>query len=253
MIKNPVKQKLQRGEPAVGSWLTLGSPLVAEHMAHIGYDWLVIDMEHGPADLPIAMGCCQAISTTSTVPIARVAWNDAVIIKRTLDIGALGIVVPMVSTVEDAQRAVRAMKFPPEGIRSIALGRGDMAYGGGYLDEANDQILVIVQIEHRDALANAAAIAATPGVDVCFVGPYDLSATMGVQFGCEEHEAAIEHVLNVTRDAGCAAGIYAGFADSVIRRLEQGFTFLAHGGDTDFLVAGARNDYAMVRNAVDAR
>ncbi len=252
MLTNTVKEKLRRGEPVIGSWLTLGSPLVAEHMAHIGYDWLVVDMEHGPADLPIALGCFQAISTTNTMPLARAAWNDAVIIKRILDIGALGIVVPMVNSAEDALRAVKAMKFPPEGVRSIALGRGGMAYGGDYLEHANDEILVIVQIEHPDAVANVAGIAATPGVDVCFIGPYDLAATMGVERGGEEHEAAVQRVRAVCRDAGVAAGMYCGPADHVIRRMEEGFQFLAHGGDTDFLVSAARQDFALVQDARDA-
>ena len=253
MIKNLVKEKLQRGEPAVGSWLTLGSPLAAENMAHIGYDWLVVDLEHGASDLPIAMGCFQAISTTDTVPMARVAWNDPVRIKRILDIGALGIVVPMVNSAADAERAVQAMKFPPDGIRSIALGRAGIAYGDGYLQEANDQILVIVQIEHRDAVANIEEIVATPGIDVCFIGPYDLSATMGVEFGGAEHEAAMQHVLAVTRNAGIPAGMWCGTAALVNRRLEEGFRFIAHSADTDLLVRGAREHFAPVKQALDAR
>jgi 4-hydroxy-2-oxoheptanedioate aldolase len=249
MRPNLVKEKLAAGEPTVGMWLTLGSPLVAEHIAHAGFDWLVVDMEHGPADLPIAMNCFQAISTTDTVPLARVASNDAAQIKRILDVGAMGIVVPMVNSAQDAKRAVEAMKFPPGGIRSMAMGRGGVAYGDDYLDAANDEILVIVQVEHPEGVADVEAIANTPGVDVCFIGPYDLAATMGVQRGSEEHEAAIQTVVAAADRAGVPAGMYCDDADMVIERMAQGLRFLANADDTRCLQTMARDECAAIARA----
>lgn len=158
MRPNRVKARLRAGEVSVGSWLTSGSPLIAEVMAHVGFDWLVVDTEHGAIGIETAQSMLQAISTTETVPLVRVAWNDVALIKRALDIGAYGVVVPMVSTREDAVNAVRFSKYPPEGIRGIG-GVRRLLYGGpDYLSHANEEILVVVQIETAEAVRNAEEI-----------------------------------------------------------------------------------------------
>jgi len=247
MKVNTVKAKLKAGQASVGTWLTLAAPLAAEFMAHVGHDWLVVDTEHSPADYMTTMQCFQAICTTDTIPMARVAWNDPVLIKRLLDAGALGLVVPMVNSAEDADQAVKSMKFPPDGFRSMSRGRGGHAYGDDYMERANDEILVVVQIEHADAVKRVKDILSVPGVDACFIGPSDLGATMGVERGSPEHEAAIQTVLAAAKETGVAPGIHCGMADDVNRRLEQGFRFIAHLSECGFMLALAKEDFGRIR------
>jgi 4-hydroxy-2-oxoheptanedioate aldolase len=183
----------------------------------------------------------QAIGTTDVVPMARVAGNDPILIKKFLDAGAMGIVVPMVNSAEEAGRAVKAMKFPPEGVRSAGGGRANL-YGSDYQKRANDEIAVIIQIEHIDAVGAAEAILSTPGIDVCFVGPVDLSKSMGCEFGSDEHEKAIAGVLETAKALEVAAGIHCGSAADVNRRIREGFQFVAMGSDVGFLASAARRE-----------
>ncbi len=243
MRRNIVKAKLAQGKPAVGCWMTLGSPLVAEHLAHIGFDWLVVDAEHGPASVETAMLCFMAISTTETVPMARVAWNDPHLIKRVLDMGALGVVVPMVNSVEEAQRAVGAMKHPPEGFRSHGSGRSHY-YGSDYEERANEEIVVVIMLEHIQGVERAEEILSVPGVDACFIGPADLAASLDAKWGDEKSEEAIQRILEAGKAVGTPAGIQCQSAEELNRRAAEGFQYLSLLSDTWLLTGAARSEFS---------
>lgn len=242
MKKNTVKEKLASGEPSVGSWLSLASPFSAEYMAHVGFDWLVVDTEHSPVGFEHTVHCFQAICTTNTIPMARVAWNDPMLIKRLLDAGSMGIVVPMVNSLEESERAVKSMKYPPEGYRSIGGGRCSV-YGSDYVAKANEETAVIVQIEHIEAVRKAREILSVKGVDACFIGPNDLAGSMGLPPDLRgthpDHAAAIMEVLKTAKEAGVAAGIHCANAEDANMRIEQGFKFIAISSDAGFVRAAA--------------
>ena len=173
--------------------------------------------------------------------MARVAGNDTILIKKLLDAGALGIVVPMVNSADEAARAVAAMKYPPEGVRSAGGGRANL-YGKDYQQAANDEIAVILQIEHIKAVESVRDILQTDGVDACFIGPSDLSRSMGCPIGSDEHEKAIQTVRKVAAELGVPSGIHCGSAQDVNMRIGQGFQYLALGSDVGFLTAAVRRE-----------
>ena len=244
MKVNTVKRKLAEGKPAVGTWLSLCSPVAAEYMAHMNWDWLVVDTEHSPIGFENALHCFQAICTTDVIPMARVAWNDAQLIKRLLDAGAMGLVVPMVNSAEEARRAVAAMKYPPDGVRSLGGGRA-IVYGDDYMLRANDEICCVVQIEHIDAVRAAEDILSVEGVDACFIGPNDLAGSMGLKpdmtVSNPIHEEAVQQVLRAAQKVGTPAGIHVPDAQHAVRRLEQGFRFVAIGSDANFMRQAGRD------------
>jgi len=236
--KNTVKEKLIAGKPSVGTWLSLASSISAEYMAHAGFDWLVVDTEHSPVGFETTVHCFQAICTTDTIPMARVAWNDPMLMKRLLDAGAMGLVVPMVNSPKEAEMAVKAMKYPPQGFRSLGGGRASL-YGTDYFARANDEILVIVQIEHIDAVNRAGEILSVEGVDACFIGPNDLAGSMGLKpdIHCRhpDHAAAVMRVLESAKNIGKPAGIHCATVEAVNMRIEQGFQFIAISSDAGLL------------------
>lgn len=208
-------------------------------MSRCGFDWLVIDTEHGAVGYDSMLVCIHEILATETTPIVRVAWNDATLIKRALDAGAMGVLVPMVMNAEEAKRAVDAAKFPPKGIRSVGGFVAQLLHGDDYSLAANDQILVAVQIEHIEAVKRANEICAVEGVDVVFVGPNDLAASMGL-IGTPFREnpqwqAAVKAVLDAANEAGKAAGLQCGTIEEGKERLDQGFRFVAVSSDARFL------------------
>src|SRR5579884_2031404 len=182
MRENTVKRKLRERVASVGSWVSMDGTLPAELMAHAGFDWLVIDMEHGPVSMQSAQASIAAIRTTPTIPFVRVGWNDSALIQQALDIGAFGVIVPMVNTRAEAEQVVRDACYPPLGERSRGGTRAHLAFGTDsttYGRRANDEILVLAQIETVEALNNAAEIAAVEGIDGLFVGPNDLASSLG--------------------------------------------------------------------------
>ena len=247
MKKNIVKEKIAAGKPSIGAWLSLVSTVSAEYMAHIGFDWLVVDTEHSPFGFETTFGCFQAICTTDTIPMARVAWNDTMLIKRLLDAGAMGLVVPMVNSPEEAEKAVAAMKYPPEGIRSLGGGRAATVYGSDYFEKANEEIAVIVQIEHIDAVKRVRDIMAVKGIDCCYIGPRDLAASMEVEAGHPDHEEAISEVLRAAKETGTPAGIHTANVEAVNKRVEQGFQFIAMGSDMIFLRSAAQESFSQLK------
>src|SRR2546422_617026 len=182
MTPNHVKQRLAAGKACFGSLLNFGDPLVAELMASVGFDWLLVDTEHGPIDLATLATMFATITRYPCAPLVRVHALDEANVKRVLDAGAWGVLAPNVRTREEAELLVRACKYPPEGGRSLGAGRFALSFktdAPTYFRRANDEILVIAQIEHVDAVANIDAILSVPGIDACYVGPNDWCASAG--------------------------------------------------------------------------
>src|SRR2546425_487568 len=182
MTPNHVKQRLAAGKACFGSLLNFGDPLVAELMASVGFDWLLVDTEHGPIDLATLATMFATITRYPCAPLVRVHPLDVRVVERVLDAGAWGVLAPNVRTREEAELLVRACKYPPEGVRSLGAGRFALSFktdAPTYFRRANDEILVIAQIEHVDAVANIDAILSVPGIDACYVGPNDWCASAG--------------------------------------------------------------------------
>jgi len=238
MKTNPVKQKLLRGEATFGTWLSLGNLFAARILARMGWDWLTLDLEHSPVDLDQAAAIFGAVADAGGVPLVRVPEGSHAWVKRVLDAGAMGIVVPMVDTVEQAKTAIAAAKYPPQGNRSAGGGMHSMNFAATadeYYARANDEILVVLQTESPRGVANAEAIYSLPGCDAIFIGPVDLRFQMrspeGTFPSADEHEALVQRVIEVGRRVGTPTGIHAMDAPSAIRRAEQGMQFIAVGSD----------------------
>ncbi|MBI3977994.1 MAG: 2-dehydro-3-deoxyglucarate aldolase [Chloroflexi bacterium] len=258
MRPNTTKRLLQEGKPAFGTWLSFASIGVAEAMATAGWDWIVVDTEHGATGIETLAGMLSAIAHSASVPMCRVPWNDPQAIKRTLDAGALGIVVPMVNSAEDAAAAVRAARYPPLGIRSAGGGRWRYWAGSDYSQRANEEILVVVQIEHIDAVRRADEILSVPGVDAGFVGPSDLAWSMGLLpngpgMGSPPHEEAIAAVAAAGRRTGTPVGIHALSAEEAARRAGEGFQFIACRTEASMMLSAAAADLKTIRAGVAAR
>lgn len=247
---NPVTEKLRSGRPAVGSWLGLCSPVAAENMAQVGWDWLVVDAEHSPVGFETMVNCFRAIQLGGAVPMARVPWNDTVWIQRTLDAGALGLVVPMVNSAQDARDVVANMRYATRGQRSYGSSRVAAYIGADYRTWADDNLAVIVMIETIQAVENAEAILGVDGVVGCFIGPNDLALSMGLSqkdMGPgTRHEEAMLQVLAAAKKAGKAAGKHCFTPAEVSARIGQGFQFLALSSDAVFLNKASQEAFAAI-------
>ncbi|MFH2114505.1 MAG: aldolase/citrate lyase family protein [Spirochaetota bacterium] len=237
--ENHTKTSLQAGMTCYGTFQSVASSTVSEILAHRGFDWILVDMEHGAMDLETAGDMLAAIDRGGPTPLVRVQWNDQSGIKRVLDAGALGIMIPMVNTADEAGQAVSYCKYAPAGVRGLGAGRASL-FGVRlveYMGVANDQVMVVVQAEHKDAVKNIDSILAVPGIDVIFVGPYDLACSMGHggQPGHPEVEAAIATVLAAARRAGVVPGIFSMDPQTARARAAQGFRFIGFGIDSIFL------------------
>ena len=250
-MKESFRTRLIRGDLLVGTLVSLPAPEVAEILAEAGFDWLFIDMEHSQLDPPAAQVILQAVDQRIDC-VLRVALNDEIWLKKALDTGASGVMIPQVNSAEDARRAVRFCKYPPQGGRSVGLWRAQ-GYGARlaqYLAEANSQTAVIVQVEHIQAVNNIDAIIAVEGVDAVLVGPYDLSASMD-HMGQVEHpdvQAAIQRVRQACQARGMPLGIFATTAERARAYIQEGFRLVAAGGDTLMLGSAARDMLGKVRS-----
>jgi 2-dehydro-3-deoxyglucarate aldolase len=255
--KNDVKRKLRAGLPSIGSWITIAHPSIAEIMALAGFDWLTIDTEHGAIGIESVQVLMQAISRTATVPLVRVGGSDRSIVTRVLDAGAEGIVFPMILTEDDTRKAVRSVKFPPEGTRGVGLARAHGYSEEGrdeYLKSANDELLVVIQVEHITAVDNIDGILAVEGIDAVYVGPSDLSASLGFLGQCDHPSVlkAIERVRSAARRAGVPLGIPANKPEEVGIRISEGYQFIQVGVDELFLSRSCREALKMAEEFVDA-
>ena len=247
---NPVTDKLRSGQPAVGTWLTLCSPVAAESMAHVGWDWLVVDVEHSPVGFDTMVNCFRAAQLGGAAPMARVPWNDTIWIQRTLDAGALGLVVPMVNSAEDARGVVGNMRYATKGQRSFGSSRVASYVDGDYRTWADEHLAVIVMIETIQAVEQAEAILAVDGVVGCFIGPNDLALSMALTQKDTgpgtEHEAAMMEVLAAAKKTGKAAGKHCYNATEVSLRIRQGFQFLALMSDGALMTKAAQQEYGAI-------
>ena len=245
MKRNLVKEKLKAGQLTFGGWITIPHPALAEVMALSGFEFLVIDVEHGAISAESVQTLIQAMAATEVVPLVRLAGSQRMFVNQILDTGPGGVIIPMVNSREAAEEAVRAVRYPPEGARGIGLGRAQ-GYNDGqrkdYLKVANELMLAAVQIEHRDAVAHVEEIVTLPGIDLIFIGPSDLSASMGHrdQPGHPEVTKAIEKVVRIARRAQVPLGIPIGTPEEVAVRVRQGFQFLHLGLDSVYLMEACR-------------
>lgn len=241
--RNEFKHAITAGKLQIGLWNSLCSNIVTEIVSYSGFDWMLLDTEHSPNELPDLLSQLQSVARGTATPIVRPAWNDMVLIKRILDVGAQSILVPFVQNAEEARRAVAATRYPPEGVRGITGSGRASRYGRvkDYLKKANAEICVLVQCETREAMAELEAIAGVDGVDGVFVGPADLSASFG-HIGNPQHpevQKAIEDIAKRLRKVGKPAGILTPVEEEARRYIDWGYTFVAVGADLGLLAKGA--------------
>ncbi|MGF6752964.1 HpcH/HpaI aldolase family protein [Paraburkholderia sp. GAS334] len=255
---NPLKQRLKDPDPLFGLWLSLGSDTAAEALAHAGFDWLLIDMEHSPNDSIDVTGQLRAIAAAHlpTEPVVRLPASEPWIVKRVLDAGARTLMFPNIESAEEAAQAVRLTQYPGiggnDGLRGVAGAVRAAAYGmrRDYVQNANAQIATIVQIESARAVDNVEQIAATQGIDCLFIGPADLAASLG-HLGDSKHPevlAAIAHVADVARRAKVATGIFAMDVLSARQYRTEGFRFIALAADVMWMLRATRQALQEVRS-----
>ena len=247
MRPNPVKRALREGKPSVGTWLSLGSLTAARFLARAGFAWLTVDIEHSLVDWETATHLFATIADAGCTALARVPANRHDHIKRVLDNGAHGIVVPMVNSREEALAAVAAAKYPPTGNRSVGGSVHALNFGATadeYYARANDEILVVLQCEHIKAVQDFDAIFSVPGVDAVFVGPNDLAASMrspdGRPPGGEETRLVMSRIVESCRRNHVPAGLHCGSAAEVLHRIEEGWQFLAIGSELKMMLDGVQ-------------
>lgn len=251
MRENRLKAMWRRDEPTFGAWLTIPSSLSAEAIARQGYDYVCVDMQHGAIDYSDALPMLQAISTSDATPIVRVPWNEPGIIMRMLDAGAMGIIIPMVNSVDEAKAATAACRYFPDGIRSYGPVRAVHYAGADYYQHANREVACIPMIETKRAVERLDDILEVPGIDAVYVGPADLSITLGLPPGLDNPGAFEEARLRIA--AGCRArGITAGMHASPAlapKHMSAGYRMVTLGVDLNMLVASAAAAVASVRDA----
>jgi 4-hydroxy-2-oxoheptanedioate aldolase len=241
--RNAFKHALAAGNLQIGLWCSLCSNIAADIVSDSGFDWLLLDTEHAPNEIPDVLAQLQAAERGAAMPVVRPAWNDAVLIKRALDIGAQSLLVPYVQNAEEARRAVEAVRYPPAGIRGVASASRASRYGRvtDYLKNADSEICLLVQVETRPALDQLEAIAKVDGVDGVFIGPSDLSASLG-HVGNPQHpdvQKALEDAARRLKAIGKPPGILTGNEDEARRYIGWGYLFVAVGSDTGLLGRGA--------------
>ena len=238
MVTNTVKQKLLRGELGLGVECALGLPLLAEVLARQGFDWVHVDGQHGSWHRQTFAQAFTAVRAGGATPIARAPHNDYYAIGQLLDEGALGIIVPLVHTAEEAERAQHACRLPPQGGRSMGF-LGAAALGSDYLDRINDEVLLAVQIESAAGVENAEAIMAVEGIDACWIGPWDLSKSIGHLPNTPQHDEAVRHVFQACKQHGKAPGISAGYVEYARKWIDEGGLFVSVGRDLAYVTQGS--------------
>jgi len=249
--RNPVRYKLEHGLPTVGTFMTFCSPAATERMALVGWDWLVIDVQHSPVGFETMTSCFRAAQLAGAVPMARIPWNDTIWIQRTLDAGALGLVIPMVNSAAEAERAVANVRHATRGQRSLGGNRVRYYIEGDFRQWSYDNVATIVMIETIQAARSAEEILSVEGVDGCFIGPTDLALSMGLTPADTgpgtEHEAVMMGILEAGRKVGTAVGKHCGSAEEVNLRVDQGFQFLALSNDARMMLATATKEFGELR------
>ena len=246
MRKNKLKELFKQGKAAINGWLEIPSSFSSEGMCHQGWDSLTIDMQHGAIDNSNILEMFQAISTTDVVPMARLSWNEPEHIMKALDFGAYGIICPMVSNRDQAEKFVQACMYPPKGNRSFGPTRGFMYGGNDYVDHANDEILKLAMIETKEALQELDKIMKTPGLDGIYIGPADLSLAIGEKPGFDKPEGHPTHerIINIIDQAkknNLVAGIHNATPEYARKMIDIGFQIVTVGSDRIFMSEGAKS------------
>ena len=246
MRKNKIKQMMTEGKPVINGWCAIPSTASCEAMAHQGWDSLTVDMQHGLVDYSNALPMMQTISTTNVTPLARVNWNEPGQIMKILDAGCYGVICPMVSNKEEAERFVQACMYPPKGYRSFGPIRGLIYGGSDYAEHSNDEILKLAMIETEESLEKLDDIMSTPGVDGIYIGPADLSLAIGEKPGFDkpENSKAYSEILRILEHAkknNIFAGIHNGTPEYATKMIEKGFNFVTIASDLRALSGGAKS------------
>jgi 4-hydroxy-2-oxoheptanedioate aldolase len=253
MRENRLRTLWRDDQAAVNGWLAIPNSFSAEVMAHQGWDTLTIDLQHGVIDYQAMVTMLQAISSTPTVPIVRVPWLEPSILMKALDAGAYGVICPMVNTREDAQRLVAYTSYAPKGGRSFGPIRALLYGGADYAEQANDTIVRLAMIETAQALDNLDAILSVEGLDAVYIGPSDLSLSLGCRPVFDDVDpkaaAAIDHILARAKAHGVQAGVHNGRTDVALARIAKGFRFVTVGSDARLMAAGAQQVIAQMRAA----
>jgi 4-hydroxy-2-oxoheptanedioate aldolase len=231
---NPLRALWRAGEQSVGTWCSLAEPTVVEIVAQSGFDWVIVDWQHGQFGAGDLATMINVAASAGATPLVRVPLNEPWMLQKALDMGAYGVVVPLVNTVGDARRAAAATRYPPHGVRSFGPVRASAAIGWEP-DRVNAEVVCIVQIETREALENVEALAATPGVDALFVGPADLAVSLGLGLGAPELDDLLGPVFAAAARHRLPVGRHCNTAGEARTALAGGFAFVAVGGDTEFL------------------
>lgn len=243
--KNIFKQKILKFEKQIGIWSCLSSNTVTEILAIVGFDWIVVDMEHSPNDIQEVLTQLQIVQGFSSEPIVRVPWNEPVVVKRVLDMGAQTILFPYVEDEHEALTAVQSTRYPPKGVRGVMSAARMNKYGtvANYYNKADEQICVLVQCETKKAIDNISKIAAVEGIDGIFLGPSDLSASIGKigQFEDEEVQSLIYQGLEFCKKSNKPAGILTAKKDYAKKYVKDGFTYVAINSDTNLVARSAEN------------
>jgi len=251
MRENRLRTLWQQDLPVINSWLAIPSSFAAETMAHQGWDSLTIDLQHGVVDYQAMVGMLQAISTTDTVPVVRVPWLEPGILMKALDAGAYGVICPMVNTREDAQKLVAYTHYAPRGTRSFGPVRALLYGGADYPQHANETIVTFAMIETAKALENLDDILGVEGLDAIYIGPSDLSLSLGCTptFDALDPKAAeaVDHILARAKAHGVVAGIHNGSPEAALKRIAEGFQFVTVSSDARLMAAGAQQVIAKMR------
>jgi 4-hydroxy-2-oxoheptanedioate aldolase len=251
--ENTLRKIWAQGGAVVNGWLSIPSAFSAEVMSHQGFDSLVVDMQHGVIDYQAAANMLAAISTTPTVPMARVPWNDPASLMKILDAGAYGVICPMVNTRAEAEALVRACKYPPRGYRSFGPVRASIYAGADYAEHANDQLVVMPMIETAEALKNLDEILSTPGVDGVYVGPADLSLALGCKPRLDQTDAPVvvaqAKIVAACKRHGVVAGIHNATSGYALKMKEAGYQFLTLASDSRFMAARAAEEASAVKKS----
>jgi 4-hydroxy-2-oxoheptanedioate aldolase len=262
MRPNTLRGIWARGGAVINGWCSIPSSFSAEIMAHQGFDSITIDMQHGLVDYQVAVTMLQAISTTSVIPLTRVPWNDPARLMKILDAGSYGVICPMINTPADAESLVRACKYPPRGFRSFGpirakyYGGGGTHGGGDYHEFADDETLVIPQIETREAIENLDAILETGGISAIYIGPSDLAMALGSEPRKGQSDPAVvearQRILDAAKRHGIPAGIHTNSTKVAVEMIQQGFQLVSLQSDDRFLMSKAQEEVTAVRSALDA-
>jgi 4-hydroxy-2-oxoheptanedioate aldolase len=256
MRPNTIKQLWREGKVAVGGWLSIPSTYTAEIMAHQDFDWVCVDTQHGMIDYTMGSMMLQAISTTDTMPFVRVPWNEPSIIMKYLDAGAYGVIVPMVNNRAEAERAVAACRYPPQGMRSYGPNRVNLYAGANYAAEANGEVACVVMIETAEALDNLDAILSTPGVDAAYIGPADLSLAIGLPPRGDnpdpKHRETVARIREACERHGVAPGIHCASSAFAAEKVAEGFKMVLLTSDAAGVSAHASRLLSEMRGAAPA-